>query len=112
MEKDKSYKTFIIDDFRYKTLYSKKYENRKSYEFVNQNLIKAFLPGKILKVLVKEGDEVNIGSDLCILEAMKMENRLKSPINAKVLKINIEEGEKVSKSTLLMELEPILDDNA
>ncbi len=109
MEKEKSYKTFVLDDLKYKILYSKKFEERKPYEPIDQNLVRAFLPGKILKIMVKEGEIVKAGSDLCILDAMKMENRLKAPIAAKVLKINVKKGDLVSKNTVLIELEPVSD---
>lgn len=44
------------------------------------NVIKAPMPGDILDVFVKVGDEVEIGQEICTLEAMKMKNIIRSPI--------------------------------
>lgn len=62
------------------------------------------MPGNVMKVNVKEGDEVHNGTVLCIVEAMKMENNIVAKTDAKVLKINIKEGEKVDTKTVLIEL--------
>jgi biotin carboxyl carrier protein len=55
--------------------------------------------------MVKEGDIVEKGDYLMILDAMKMQNRLKSAIAGKIIKIHANKGDKVSKGTLLLELE-------
>jgi len=62
------------------------------------------MPGNIMKINVKEGDEVHNGTILCIVEAMKMENNIVAKNDAKVLKINVKEGEKVDTKTVLIEL--------
>lgn len=106
MEQEKpKYKTFILDDVKYKTNHSVKFEKRKPYEAPNPGILKSFLPGKILKVAVKVGDEVHRGTELCTLEAMKMENIVRSSVNGKIVKINIEKGVKVPKNEILMEIE-------
>jgi len=80
-----------------------------SYEFQLQDPMKALLaaaggaagaggtltspmPGKVVKILVAEGDQVEEGQTLLILEAMKMQNEYKSPISGKLTKIFIQEG--------------------
>ena len=63
------------------------------------------MPGNVMKINVKEGDEVHYGTVLCIVEAMKMENNIVAKSDAKVLKINVKEGEKVDTKTVLIELE-------
>ncbi len=62
------------------------------------------MPGNVMKINVKEGDEVHYGTILCIVEAMKMENNIVAKGDAKVLKINVKEGEKVDTKTVLIEL--------
>ncbi len=69
------------------------------------NDIKAPMPGLILEVNVKEGDEVKEGDYLMVLEAMKMENALTAPRDAKIKAINIKKGETVEKNQLLIEME-------
>ena len=67
--------------------------------------IKAPMPGSILGISVSEGDEVNEGDPLLILEAMKMENVIKSPGEGKVSKIHITEKENVEKNQVLISFE-------
>ena len=55
---------------------------------VEQELIKAPMPGKIIDVLVREGSTVLRGEPIVILEAMKMQNEILSPVNGKVVKVN------------------------
>lgn len=67
--------------------------------------ITAPMPGLILEINVKAGDEVNENDNLLILEAMKMENVIKIPHEAVVKKINIVKGQAVDKGQVLIELE-------
>lgn len=63
------------------------------------------MPGTVVKVDVKEGDEVRRGTLLCIVEAMKMENMITSTASARVKKIYVKEGDKVDAKQTLIELE-------
>lgn len=67
------------------------------------NEIKAPMPGMVLNILVKEGDEVNKGDALIVLEAMKMENILKSPSHGIIKKIPISKGTAVEKNQILIQ---------
>jgi biotin carboxyl carrier protein len=53
--------------------------------------------------MVKEGEEVTMGTPLLILEAMKMRNELLSPVNGVIRKIYVSEGDMVPKFHLLIE---------
>lgn len=64
--------------------------------------VKAPMPGLVLKIFVKEGDEVKKGENLFILEAMKMENIIKSPGDVVVKSIKIKPGDKVEKGQVLI----------
>lgn len=66
--------------------------------------IKAPMPGMVLKILVKEGDEIKKGEPVLILEAMKMENALKATYDATIKSIKVNEGVAVEKGTVLIEL--------
>ena len=65
------------------------------------------MPGMVVKVEVEEGDVVEAGQGVVIVEAMKMENELKTDARATVLKIRVEEGQAVDKDELLVELGPV-----
>ncbi|MFD0975994.1 acetyl-CoA carboxylase biotin carboxyl carrier protein subunit [Salinimicrobium gaetbulicola] len=69
------------------------------------NDIKAPMPGLILDVQVKEGDEVKEGDYLLVLEAMKMENTLTAPRDGVVKSVGVEKGQTVDKGQLLIEME-------
>ncbi len=65
------------------------------------------MPGKVVKVLVKEGQKVRPKEKLVIVEAMKMENPLVAPYDAEVVKVNCEEGQLVDTENVLVELKEI-----
>ncbi len=69
------------------------------------NLIKSQMPGKILKILVREGEELKPGQSLIIIEAMKMENEIRCDSAAKVKRICVNQGQSVEAGVLLLELE-------
>lgn len=62
------------------------------------------MPGKVIKIAVKQGDLVAKGDVLLVVEAMKMENNILSPANAVVDRITVTDGELVDSSTTLIHL--------
>ena len=68
-------------------------------------LVRAPMPGKVVKVLVEAGAEVAEGAGLIIIEAMKMENELRSPRAGKVTGIFVKEGQTVEGKTELVTIE-------
>ena len=67
--------------------------------------VKSPLPGVILDIKVKEGEEVKKGQTLIILEAMKMENSINADKDGKVTAINVSKGESVLEGTDLVIIE-------
>ena len=67
-------------------------------------LISSAIPGKIVSVLVSEGDKVDSGSVVIVLEAMKMQNEIKAGIDGKVEKIMCKPGERIEANVPLMEI--------
>ncbi len=61
------------------------------------------MPGKITKILVKEGDVVKEGAPLLIMEAMKMENEMKSSGEATIKKILVKAGDNVETGATLIQ---------
>jgi biotin carboxyl carrier protein len=68
--------------------------------------ILAPMPGKVLKVLVREGDLVEAGQALVVIEAMKMETTLAAESAAIVKHVRVEEGQTVDHGAVLIELSP------
>jgi biotin carboxyl carrier protein len=63
------------------------------------------MPGKVVKLLAKEGQEVEAGQGVIVVEAMKMENELKSAVAGKVKEIFVEEGQVVESGAKLLLVE-------
>jgi biotin carboxyl carrier protein len=65
------------------------------------------MPGKVLKVMVGEGEEVQTGQPLVTMEAMKMETTLAAEGPARVKAIAVAPGQMVDAGAVLMELSPL-----
>lgn len=87
----------------YETLLKQLGMNRGSGD--RKTEVKAPMPGLVLKLAVEEGQEIEKGQNLLILEAMKMENILKAGAAGVIRRIAVQHGDKVEKNQLLIELE-------
>ena len=67
-----------------------------------QGVVKAIMPGKIVRVVVGEGDEVREGQVVAILEAMKMENELSAPVAGSVKQVLVNPGATVEQNQALI----------
>lgn len=63
------------------------------------------MPGLVLKLMAKEGDTVEAGQAILILEAMKMENVIKAAADGTISSISVEQGAAVEKGQLLIKME-------
>ena len=63
------------------------------------------MPGTIVEVLVKEGDQVKEGDALLVTEAMKMETEIQAPISGQVVAVHIQKGDTVNPDETLIEIE-------
>jgi pyruvate carboxylase subunit B len=77
----------------------------KTVAEIGEGQLNAPMPGKILELIVSEGDEVELGDPVAILEAMKMENELKAPVKGVVTSIAVNAGDSVEKNALILEIE-------
>jgi biotin carboxyl carrier protein len=57
--------------------------------------LRAPMPGRVVKLLVRVGDEVKAGAGVIVVEAMKMENELRAPRDGKLREFRVKEGEAV-----------------
>jgi len=118
---DKSYQVEVlkIDDIektvllkvngnKYNVVVKDKYDELlKSLGMDNMNArkvneLKAPMPGMVIEIKVKVGDEIKKGDALIVLEAMKMENNIKSPTDGTISKINVSKGNAVEKNQVLI----------
>lgn len=67
--------------------------------------VTAMMPGRVVRILVSEGQEVRKGDGLLILEAMKMENEIRAPRDGHVARIPVTAGETVERGAGLVTLE-------
>ncbi len=69
--------------------------------------VTAPMPGKVLKVLVKDGDRVAAGQPLVVIEAMKMETALAAESDAMVKRVRVAPGDNIDHGAVLVELSPV-----
>jgi 3-methylcrotonyl-CoA carboxylase alpha subunit len=68
------------------------------------DVIRTAMPGRVVRILVSEGEQVAKGAPVIVVEAMKMENELEAPREGTVARICVSEGDQVEGKTVLVEL--------
>mgnify|MGYP001943490420 CR=1 FL=1 len=66
------------------------------------NELKAPMPGLVLEIAIKPGDELKKGDRVLVLEAMKMENVIKAPADVTVTSVEVETGKTVDKNQVMV----------
>jgi biotin carboxyl carrier protein len=79
---------------------------RSDFDISGPETIKTTMPGKVVKILVKEGDQVEPGSGIIIIEAMKMENEILCQKAGIVKTVHVEENQNVEGDLVLVEIAP------
>ncbi|XP_035390671.1 propionyl-CoA carboxylase alpha chain, mitochondrial [Electrophorus electricus] len=69
------------------------------------SILRSPMPGTVVGVAVKPGDTVAVGQEICVIEAMKMQNSMTAAKTAKVKSVHCKTGETVGEGDLLVELE-------
>ena len=67
--------------------------------------VDAYMPGRVVAVLVEEGAEVKAGQGVVVLEAMKMENEISAEHDGRIGKVHVQPGQAVDTGSPLFELE-------
>ena len=83
---------------------SKKNRRDSSAEFIETGEIKAPMPGKIMKVLKRQGESVDQGETVIVMEAMKMEYSLEADVKGTVESLNVSENQQVNVGQLLAKI--------
>lgn len=103
---NEEYSELYVEGSLYKTKLTRKFGMRKiKPEIDNPKIVKAFIPGLIKAIYVKEGEQLERGDKLLVLEAMKMENQILTGTKGVVKKIYVDVGKVVVKGELLIEIE-------
>lgn len=85
--------------------FRKKSGDGKRAKVSKEGQVSTTMPGNIVDVLVKEGDEVSAGDPVLVIEAMKMETEIKAPTTGKVVSVHIKKGDRVTPGEVLVEIE-------
>ena len=78
---------------------------RKGPDAAGVAIVRAPMPGKIVRVLRHQGDEVDAHQGIVVMEAMKMQNEIRSPKRGKVAQLNVDEGDEVQLGDLIARVE-------
>ncbi len=97
-------RTYIVEVGDGERKKSRKRRVTKSVGGLGTGAISSAIPGKIVAIMKSEGDEVEAGSVVIVLEAMKMQNEIKSSIDGTVKKVMCKPGERVEANMPLMEI--------
>ncbi len=86
----------------YKTFFTKKFEERKTWKAPDPYKVLSHIPGSVIEIFVKPGQKVKKGDKLMVYEAMKMMNVVTSPMDGTIKEVNAKEGESLPKGALLV----------
>ncbi|MFZ4462247.1 MAG: acetyl-CoA carboxylase biotin carboxyl carrier protein subunit [Bacteroidales bacterium] len=96
------YETFDVDIIDAEAKYLM---NRKKDDGEDANTISSPMPGKVVKILFKEGDEVKAGDTVIVVSAMKMESEYKVKQDRKIKRILVKEGDTVNSDQPMVVIE-------
>lgn len=96
------YETFDVDIIDAEAKYLM---NRKKDDGEDANTISSPMPGKVVKILFKEGDEVKAGETVIVVSAMKMESEYKVKQDRKIKRILVKEGDTVNSDQPMVVIE-------
>ena len=71
----------------------------------NETVLRSPMPGKVMAITVRPGDSVSEGDEVCVVEAMKMEQSIRAPRNGIVKEIHVQPMDSVNANDPLVELE-------
>ncbi len=75
---------------------------QKPTKILGEGVVAAPMAGRIISIKVRKGESVKMGSVLCVLEAMKMENEITAPKSGVVDEVKVQEGKAVNEGEVLM----------
>ncbi len=109
LDKDEVELNFRNRNFNIQVLDERKMRMRRvrsDLDMSGPEIIRTSMPGKVVKVSVKEGEQVESGTGVIIIEAMKMENEIQCRNSGVVKTVHVEAGQTVESGAALLEIEP------
>jgi biotin carboxyl carrier protein len=101
----KQFSQIALENGIFETHLTRKFLLRKHFERQDPGIIKAAIPGIVVKIVAKVGETVKQGDTLMVIEAMKMLNMAIAPQDGTVNAIYVSVGEMVIKGHVLVEIE-------
>lgn len=80
-------------------------DEAESHTQGNENILRSPMPGRVMSITVRPGDAVSEGDEVCVVEAMKMEQSIRAPRNGIVKEIHVQPLDSVNANDPLVELE-------
>ena len=80
-------------------------QSRTSPAVASDNILRAPMPGRVISILVRPGDRVSAGDEVCVVEAMKMEQSIRAGRDGIVKAVHVQPMDSVSVDDPLIELE-------
>ena len=87
------------------SIIDRKHRRKIESRLEGQQQLTAPMPGKVVRVLVKPGQEVTAGQGVIVVEAMKMQNEIKSPKSGRILEVRVSEGDTINNNQVLAVVE-------
>lgn len=104
-EKEPEYGVISTRHGSFKTIVTKKWQDRKPWAPVNPKEVHSIIPGTVMELRVKEGQKIKQGDLLMIYRAMKMDNNILAEQGGKIKKILVKEGDNLPNRALMIEME-------
>ena len=103
---DKELETIVLENGVFRTELPSNFGKRKQRRN-DPFLVTAAIPGTVMELKVKEGQRMSEGDVLCILDSMKMNNRICCSVNGIVDRVFVAEGQSVGKGESMFKLKTI-----
>lgn len=104
MEENKEFKQFRIGDTIYTTKTTRKFDNRKFWEYPDPTKVLSYIPGTVVSIEVTEGQKLSTGDVILSFEAMKMVTKVLMPYDGEIVKMHVKVGDRFPKEFVLAEI--------
>lgn len=95
----------IVDGVSYRTRLTERYRRRRPYTAVDHSMVRAQMPGQIVRLLAEPGARVEENTPILVLEAMKMENEVRAGRTGKLAAYLVAQGQVVEKGAVLFSID-------